>query len=1184
MSLSIVFSAREIDSRFIEHIRGTVGVKGAEIIPYLNKGEFSLVELYNKGLEEAKNDVIVFMHDDIIFNNHNWGRALLKQFENTEYGILGIAGKTDLSTDYDEVNCWSWSVGRLKHQINGKLINTFISNRYEYPIQVVCLDGVFLVVHRNRIRQKFDIRFKGFHFYDISFTFSNHLYGVKVGVTFDVDLTHKSGGSYNQEWHQNRLLFLQIYKDSLPCRIRPDKIEYNPSLIRKFNPGNSLISIIIPAKDRAELVIDCIQSIIDRTRIARYEIIVAESEFTEENKRTLSGWTSGLGRKANFSRIDILEYDHCNLARTINDIVKNHLSRESNYILFYDSKIKLINDAIDRCLLLFREKKSVGTVGIRLHYDDNSIRHDGVKPLFGCNNIFDIHYQNLGSCYMYNPDTVEIFGNTMDFLMVDRLIFEKVYLNENYNELPDIELNLQMIRLDRKNYHIGHAVAYYYGSQTREENPDNTKKTMDDYHNHLLPFFKKHCVPIFFTQLFEGASQASQAGRHQTAVEMGKLLLEHAPQNPNVHHLVGFIHGRGGDQTMAVKHFRQAIALNGQMPSYHYNLAEALYQQGEWKPAEQSYRQTLNLDPRHARACRKLAEVLYNQGQLEEAIKHYSQAIRLVPNDTEAHYKLGWALQGLGAYELAVDCYRQALQLKPDLAEAYNDLGVALDSLKRYAEANQAFQKAVQYNPDLFFPHKNLGRVLEKQGQLKQAQDCFRQALALNPDDAELRVYTESLCPPISSSNAEIDAYRANLTAQLAQWRANDGLKPNISQLHLSTATPPFSMTYHGRDDRPLKEAWAALFQGKLLEMPPSPITGKPHIGFLVTENHEGAFIRAMTGMLNCLNGERFRLTVVCCGQRGEQLLRNAIHHPAIHYLPVPLRFDRCLETIGQAGFHLLYHWEVGTDSANYFLPFFRLAPVQCTGWGWPVTSGIPQMNYYLSCQYLERPDGDGDYSERLVRFQRLPAYFERPQPLPVPSERDRFGLSASQHLYLCAQNLRKIQPDFDELLGGVLRRDPRGVAVLVEDSQPAVTAALRQRWQTHLPDVLERVRFLPRLAYADYLRLLAATDVALDTLHFGGGITTYETLGMGVPIVTLPTAFARGRYAYAAYRQMGLEEGIATDPQDYVERALRFASEPDYRAVFSARLREASAALFEDHAAVREFEDFLEAAVAEGG
>ena len=1188
--VSIVFSTREIDQKFIDHIRNTVGIKEFEVIPYTNKNKFSLAELYNKGLREAKYDIIVFIHDDIAFNHNNWGQALLKQFQNTDYGILGLAGTTDLIKDENGIAQRWWAmenrmVGRIRHEINGKIINSFYSNRYDHPIQVVCLDGVFIAVNKHRILKLFDERFEGFHYYDVSFTFANHLAGVKVGVVFDIDLTHKSGGNPDKKWHENALIFSKTYGDYIPCGVRPKQVDYDASTIKEFNPGNSFISVVIPTKDKIELVIDCIRSIIDHTHAARYEIIIADTGSAIENREKLSSWVNGLDKKPNLFGVRILEYDYYNFAKINNEIVRNHLSKRSNYILFCNNDIKLLNDAVDRCLRLFKEKKNVGTVGIRLHYGDNSIQHNGMEAFFGFRNVVGFTYRNIHSYYHYNSEVVEVIGNTAAFLMIERPLFEKFYFNESYKECyEDIELNLRMLKANRKNYNIGHAVAYHYESQTRNGNPDKITKQIEDHQNNLLPFFKRHCVPLFFTQLFEGASRASQEGRYQAALEIGELLLEHAPQHPDVYHLVGVIHGRGGDQAAAVKYFRQAIALNGQVPSYHYNLAEALCQQGEWKSAEQSYRQVLSLDPRHARACRKLADLLYDQGRLDEAVKHYQKVIPLKPDDVEVYYKLGWALQGLGAYEMAIDCYRRILQLKPDFADAHNDLGVVLDSLKRYSEANQAFHQAVRYKPDLVYAHKNLGRVLEKQGQLEKARDCFRQALALDPDDAELRLYTESLCPPIPCSNAEIDAYHANLVAQLAQWQANGGLKPNVSQLHLSTAVPPFLTAYHGRDERPLKEAWAALFQDNLPEMPPMPASGKPHIGFVVTRSHEGAFINAMTGMLNCLNGERFRLTVVCCQQRGEQLLRNAIHHPAIRYLPVPLRFDQRLETIRQAGFHLLYHWEVGTDSTNYFLPFFRLAPVQCTGWGWPETSGISQMDYYLSSQYLERPDSDGDYSERLARFQHLPAYFKRPQPLPVPSERERFGLSASQHLYLCAQNLRKIQPDFDELLGGLLRRDPQGVAVLVEDSQPAVTMALRQRWQTRLPDVLERVRFLPRLVYADYLRLLAATDVALDTLYFGGGITTYETLGMGIPIVTLPTAFARGRYAYAAYRQMGLEEGIATDSQDYVERALRFASEPDYRAAFGARLREASAALFEDQAAVREFEDFLEAAVAAGG
>lgn len=766
--------------------------------------------------------------------------------------------------------------------------------------------------------------------------------------------------------------------------------------------------------------------------------------------------------------------------------------------------------------------------------------------------------------------------------MIERPLFEKFYFNESYKEcFEDVELNLEMLKIGRKNYNVGHAVAYHYESQTRKEDSDSSNKMKEDYQSNLLPFFKKHCVPLFFTQLFEGASRASREGRYQTALEIGELLLEHVPQHPDVQHLVGVIHGRASDQAAAVKHIRQAIALNGRMPSYHYNLAEALRRQEDWQQAEQSYRQALRLAPGMVDAHVNLANLLKDRGRHDEALACYQQALRLKPDHVLAYCGMGDILRQQGVYDMAMECYQRAIQLQPDLADAHHCLGMVLSHMEnRLDEAAQCYRQALRYRPDSTEARVNLGKMLEQQGLIEEARECYQQVQPRGADPALFRLRVESLCPPVPASHAAIDGYRAALRARLEQWREPRDLRLNLESLHASDLEPPLALIYQGRDDRPLKEAWAALFQNLLPEVePPPPASGRPRVGFVVTRRHEEAFLKGMAGILNHLSADRFDLTVACSQQGGEARLRTGIRNSAVRYLSLPDRIDHGVERLRQARFAVLYHWEVGTDSIDYFLPFFRLAPVQCTGWGWPVTSGIPGMDYYLSAQHLETADSDAHYSERLVRFQRLPVYFHRPEPAPLV-ERERFGLAAGQRLYVCTQNPRKIHPDFDELLAGLLRRDPGGVVALVEDIQPAVTAALRQRLQAHLPDVIDRVRFLPWLAYRDYLGLLATADVALDTLHFGGGMTTYDALAVGLPVVTLPGAFGRGRHVHAAYRQMGLDEGIAVDPADYIERAVRFASEPDRRAAFGARLREASAELFEDRQAVREFEDFLEAAV----
>ena len=190
-----------------------------------------------------------------------------------------------------------------------------------------------------------------------------------------------------------------------------------------------------------------------------------------------------------------------------------------------------------------------------------------------------------------------------------------------------------------------------------------------------------------------------------------------------------------------------------------------------------------------------------------------------------------------------------------------------------------------------------------------------------------------------------------------------------------------------------------------------------------------------MRGILNGLPARRFELTVVCGQQGGEQILRAAIANPDVRYLPLPVRFDRSLEAIRQARFDILYYWEVGTDSVNYFLPFFRLAPIQCTGWGWPVTSGIAEMDYFCPASTLRLRKAIRAIASGWCGFSDCQLAFTVPGAIGSDDGTGALGLSTDQHIYLCVQNLRKLHPDFDGLMDGILRRDPRGLVVLIEDT-----------------------------------------------------------------------------------------------------------------------------------------------------
>ena len=78
--LTIIFSTRKLDSYYLDLLKSTSGIKNIEIIPFENPSGVSLTTLYNKGLKQAKHDLVLFCHDDLKFDTRNWGRKLLNHF------------------------------------------------------------------------------------------------------------------------------------------------------------------------------------------------------------------------------------------------------------------------------------------------------------------------------------------------------------------------------------------------------------------------------------------------------------------------------------------------------------------------------------------------------------------------------------------------------------------------------------------------------------------------------------------------------------------------------------------------------------------------------------------------------------------------------------------------------------------------------------------------------------------------------------------------------------------------------------------------------------------------------------------------------------------------------------------------------------------------------------------------
>ncbi len=321
------------------------------------------------------------------------------------------------------------------------------------------------------------------------------LNGVKVGVMFDTKITHKSIGMTNDEWEKNREQFVEKYKDKLPYKIKPEiKVEHKDIKLKE----NPKLGIIIPTKGNVDLLKQCINSIHDYDGYTNFKIYIADTGSSDEEKTEIKSFISKM------SHINLIEYDFYNFAVINNDVVENHMDKDTEVILFCNNDIKLQNNAITRMMDVYlKNKKNVGTIGCRLHYGDNTVQHSGIVMFIsqngrtnGQNQLVNIHLSHYGlrSYYTYHNHTKrDVFGNTAAFMMINKKLFQEIGgFDTSYREcFEDVQLNVECINRNKDNIFVGEAVCYHYESQTRNQSPEKLKRESEDYTNKIIPFILK---------------------------------------------------------------------------------------------------------------------------------------------------------------------------------------------------------------------------------------------------------------------------------------------------------------------------------------------------------------------------------------------------------------------------------------------------------------------------------------------------------------------------------------------------------------------------------------------------------------------------------------------------------------------------------------------------------------------
>lgn len=506
--------------------------------------------------------------------------------------------------------------------------------------------------------------------------------------------------------------------------------------------------------------------------------------------------------------------------------------------------------------------------------------------------------------------------------------------------------------------------------------------------------------------------------------------------------------------------------------------------------AEKAYRRILAAHPQSSRAHAMLGLLLQQKQQTQE-VKENPAAIAMVEagaeadlNDALVQANWGGLLYQQGRIKDAIEAYRRAVEAFPNHAQAFSALGIVLTEVCEHEAAIYAYERALQVEPN------NYGYWCDL-------------------------VFITDLA---ASTTFE--------SAQKVRRRFNDQMVvPRLAQQqpHRNDRNP----------DRKLK------------------------IGYVSADMYQHSGAMTWGGFVVNHDRSQFHITLYSATKKHDAMTAKFkescdqwcdIQQWSDDRLALQIQKDQIDVLVDLASF-----------TAGGRLPTFamRPAPVQLSGWGYATGLNLDCMDYFATDATVVPVSEEGKYGEQPWRLPSALSWVHPVDDMPVGHLRAAFGRPFT---YGVMNRQPKITKAAIRAWVEIARRVPYS-QILIKNHRmesPQAREALREvcvemgarydngdgrfgqpcLWVKTAGEP-SRIMFTGSSNHYDQLAAHWVIDVALDPFPQGGGVSSFESLWMGVPIVTLTDERPPGRIATSLLHQVGLDDWSCGDVETYIERAV---------------------------------------------
>lgn len=692
--------------------------------------------------------------------------------------------------------------------------------------------------------------------------------------------------------------------------------------------------------------------------------------------------------------------------------------------------------------------------------------------------------------------------------------------------------------------------------------------------------YRKAAGPIL-----DKAIRLHQAGIAREAQALCLEILENLPDHFDALRLLAVSKLGTKELEEAEAFFQRALEIDPRSVDTLCDLGVVQLERRQFDKARSSYQRAIALRPNSPVALNNLGNALFHLKLLDPALQNYDRAIALKPDYVDAIYNRGNVLLSTARFDEALQTFDRVIRLKPLYAPAYNGRALVYISLHRFEEALANADEALRLKPDFAQALSNRGRALSELGHPPAvALDHYQRALALDPHLERALLGQARQLAVIGRLSDAFDSCRKAVSNDpqshealtiLGHCLAVQGkTEEAIETFDQALAIMPdheeaiimriFTLDFDRRasfsEHQEARKEWSRRIGSKIAKVPESERCNvldrdrKLVIGYVSGDfkNHSAALIFGPV----LRNHDKEQVEVVCYSVTSvRDALTDELQRGADKWVEVwRLSDDQFAEQIVSDRIDILVDLS-GFTAGNRLRVFARKpAPIQVTAWGHATGSGMPEIDYLFSDPVLTPAEVRHLFAEKIYDLPCVIA-IDRPPPSVKPALLPPC-LANGYVTFGVFNRVSKISDDSIRVWTQILRALPQS-KLLIKDSVLSdlrIRQLLLDRFSAQGLEP-ERIQCLGATTRDLHLVAYDGVDICLDPFPQNGGVSTWEALHLGVPVVAKLGNSIASRITGAILCSIGLHEWVAESEAQYMELAVKYASQPKYLSAMRSEL-----------------------------